>query len=44
MDLKELGKLKNLKRLSLYGTKVTKAGIAELQKALPKCNIGHDFE
>ena len=42
--LKEVAKLKQLTLLSLYDTKVTKAGIAELQKALPKCNIGHDFE
>jgi len=25
--------------LSLYGTKVTDAGVAELQKALPNCEI-----
>ena len=37
--LKEVAKLKQLKRLFLEGTKVTKAGVAELQKALPKCII-----
>ena len=38
--LKELAKLKNLKSLNLnYCRKITKAGVAELQKALPKCSI-----
>jgi Leucine-rich repeat (LRR) protein len=40
--LKELFKLKKLKELSLFGTKVTKAGVAELQKAVPKCKISHN--
>jgi hypothetical protein len=37
--LKEVAKLKNLDTLDLRLTKVTKAGVAELQKALPKCKI-----
>jgi internalin A len=38
--LKEVAKLQNLTRLSLLGdTQVTKAGAAELKKALPKCFI-----
>jgi hypothetical protein len=31
--------LTNLKQLVLKGTKVTDAGVAELQKALPNCKI-----
>ena len=31
--------LTKLEMLSLYGTKVTDAGVAELQKALPNCEI-----
>ena len=31
--------LAKLEMLSLYGTKVTDAGVAELQKALPNCEI-----
>jgi len=38
-SLKEITKLKQLKLLILSGTKVTEAGIAGLQKALPNCNI-----
>jgi len=34
-----LAKIKQLERLSLYGTEITKAGVAELQKALPECKI-----
>lgn len=34
--------LKKLQHLDLRGTKVTAAGIAELQKALPKCQIEWD--
>jgi hypothetical protein len=37
--LKHLATLKNLKLLNLYYTKVTDAGVAELQKALPQCDI-----
>jgi len=36
--------LKQLTYLYLNDTKVTKAGVAELQKALPKCEIRSDFE
>ena len=43
-DLKELAKLQNLEYLYLTRTKVTKAGVAELQKALPKCIIFHNAE
>ena len=31
--------LAKLRSLLLYGTKVTDAGVAELQKALPNCKI-----
>jgi len=34
-------KLKNLRELNLKGTKVTEAGVAQLQKALPNCTIDH---
>ena len=37
--LKELAKLRKLEMLYLFGTKVTKAGVDELKKALPKCYI-----
>ena len=37
--LKEVAKLQQLEHLGLLPTKVTKAGVAELQKALPKCEI-----
>ena len=38
--LKELAKLENLTSLNLnYCRQTTKAGVAELQKALPKCSI-----
>jgi len=39
--LQELAKLKNLDELNLGGTKVTKAGVAALRKALPRCRIKH---
>ncbi len=43
--LKEVAKLQKLKELDLTNAKtVTKEGVAELQKALPKCKISHDFE
>ena len=37
--LNELAGLKSLRSLSLTGTKVTTAGIAELQKSLPNTKI-----
>tara|TARA_Y100000593_G_C4159696_1_gene261374 strand:+ start:163 stop:705 length:543 start_codon:yes stop_codon:yes gene_type:complete len=37
--LKELAKLKQLAELDLCQTHVTEAGVARLQKALPKCKI-----
>jgi hypothetical protein len=37
--LEHLKNLTRLKELDLYDTKVTAAGVAELQKALPKCQI-----
>ena len=37
--LPHLKALKNLHTLGLTGTKVTAAGVADLQKALPKCDI-----
>jgi len=39
VGLKELAKLHKLKFLELSDTKVTDAGMAELKKALPNCNI-----
>ena len=42
IGLPELKKLKGLANLSLVGTKVTAAGIADLQQALPKCKIEWD--
>jgi serine/threonine protein kinase/Leucine-rich repeat (LRR) protein len=41
--LKELAALKKLESLNLVATKVTAAGVAALQKALPKCRIVSDF-
>ncbi len=41
VGLKELVNLKNLSSLSLSLTQVTDAGVAELKKALPKCDISH---
>ena len=40
--LKGLTKLAQLKGLRVQQTKVTKVGVAELQKALPNCVIIHD--
>ena len=37
--LKDVAKLQNLTGLDLSRTQVTKAGVAELQKALPNCAI-----
>jgi uncharacterized protein YcfL len=42
--LKHLAKLNNLITIDLVRTGVTKAGVAELQKRFPKCEIGHDFQ
>ena len=43
--LKEVAKMKQLKELDLTNAKtVTKEGVAELQKALPKCNIKHNLK
>ena len=39
VGLKELAKMKNLGSLELDKTQVTDAGVAELQKALPNCDI-----
>jgi len=43
-SLKEVAKLQQLTDLDLYDTRVTQAGVAELQKALPKCDIISNFE
>ncbi len=44
-DVKGLEKLTQLTRLTLHNNnQLTKAQIAELQKALPKCKISHDFD
>ena len=39
----EVAKLQQLTGLLLIGTQVTKAGVTQLQEALPTCNIFHDF-
>ena len=39
-SLKEVAKMEKLEKLLLNDTKVTKAGVTELKKALPKCRIG----
>ena len=39
VGLKEVTKLQNLRSLSLRDTQITDAGVAELKKALPKCEI-----
>ena len=39
VGLKELAKLENLGSLELDKTQVTDAGVAELKKALPNCEI-----
>ena len=41
-SLEHLKALKSLKRLELQNTKVTAAGVAELHKALPQCQIVSD--
>jgi len=38
--LEHLKVLRNLERLSLYGTQVTDSGAKALQSELPKCQIG----
>lgn len=38
--LAHLKPLTNLTKLELYHTKVTAVGIADLRRALPKCEIG----
>ena len=42
VGLKELVVLKKLTVLDIIGTRVTKTGVDELQKALPKCKITHN--
>ena len=42
--LEEVAKCSKLKVFRCEGTKITIAGVVELQKALPKCKILHDFE
>jgi len=39
VGLKDVAKLKKLDYLYLRATQVTKVGVAELKKALPKCKI-----
>ena len=43
VGIKELAKLQKLEWLMLDRTKVTKAGVAELKKALPDCKIEGDL-
>ena len=40
-SLEHLSGLKNLSSLFALETKVTDAGVAKLQKALPDCDISH---
>jgi hypothetical protein len=40
---KELAGLKEVEFLSLCGTQMTKEGVADLQKTLPKCKIKSPF-
>ena len=42
VGLKEIAKLQKLEFLELNSTQITKVGVAELQKALPKCSITHN--
>ena len=42
--LKEAAKLQQLEELNLNNTQITAAGVAELQKALPKCKISSDHD
>jgi len=42
-DLEQLKSLKSLEYLVLEDTNVTAEGVADLQKALPKCKIWSDF-
>jgi len=44
VGLKEVAKMKQLDLLFLQFTKVTKAGVAELRKALPNYTITHNAE
>ena len=37
--LKELAPLKDLAMLNVFGTRVTDAGVRELKKALPGCQV-----
>ena len=43
-SLKEVAKCSKLKVFRCEGPKITIAGVVQLQKALPKCKILHDFE
>ncbi len=43
-SLKEVAKCSKLRVFRREGTKITIAGVVQLQKALPKCKILHDFE
>jgi hypothetical protein len=40
--IKHLAGLNKLDSLDLRGTRATAAGVAELQKALPKCKVDWD--
>ena len=42
VGLKELKSLKNLKKIHLQNTKVTAGGVADLQSAVPDCEIWWD--
>ena len=42
--LRELAKIKQLKTLRLNNTKVTKTGVAQLKKALPKCSVSSSWD
>ena len=39
--LEHLKGLTNMKKLVLINTRITDAGVAELQQSLPKCRVSH---
>jgi Leucine Rich repeat len=43
VGLRHLSGLIGLKELNISNTKVTKAGVSQLQKALPNCTITHSL-
>jgi hypothetical protein len=43
-SLEHFKKLTTVRRIVLRGTKVSKEGVEQLRKALPKCTVEHDYE